>query len=211
MTPEQRFHSYITVATVFLMFVVIKYVEPSLKMWGLVKLFLTLLSTFALYSLLATILLSLSRNWLWLKKHLLGASFLNGTWVGSFKNHQGVEIFTVEFFEQTISSLVIRGEAFNSNGDSHAQWVSKATFINSSDGILTYTYTCDKSDDKSTFQGIGVFNFERQDSHLPPKYIKGYSTDIVDGIRTHNREKKITDKLLDLEDAFNRAKAKGSA
>ncbi|AGH81193.1 hypothetical protein PCNPT3_06265 [Psychromonas sp. CNPT3] len=206
MTSEHKFHLYVTVATVMVMYFMIENVAPFLNEFGVAKPIVTLLSTVGIYNLFVKTLSSLARNWLWLKKYLLGATFLNGTWVGEFKGSNNEKIITVEAFDQTLNHLVIRGESFKENGESYAQWISKATFINETDGVLTYTYTCDKDDDKSTFQGVCVFNFERAAAHLPPTYIKGYSTDVIDGVRTSNREKKIDDKLLPLLEAFELAK-----
>ncbi|WP_143247541.1 hypothetical protein [Agaribacterium haliotis] len=166
----------------------------------------SLLSAFGLYGLFAKTLNSFARKWPWLKRHLLGPSYLAGTWAGKFVNTQGEEKITVEYFEQTISSLTIRGEAFNTDGTTYAQWTSVATSINASDGILTYTYTCDSHIDYSTFQGIGVFSFERKAPNLPPTFIKGYSADITDGVKTENREKRIADELLDSHEAYEIAK-----
>ncbi len=113
---------------------------------------------------------------------------------------------TIAIRYQTISSLTIRGEAFNSDGTTYAQWTSVASSINANDGVLTYTYTCDSNVDYSTFQGIGVFKLERKGSHLPPTYIKGYSADIKDGVKTENREKRISEELLELHEAYQLAK-----
>src|SRR5690606_3137476 len=132
--------------------------------------------------------------------------YLDGTWVGKFVTDSCDQKITVEFFEQTISSLIIRGEAFNSDGTTYAQWTSVAASINATDSVLTYTYTCDSSVDYSTFQGIGVFKFERKGSHCPPTYIKGYAVDTKDGVKTENREKRISEGLLELHEAYNLAK-----
>jgi hypothetical protein len=210
MTPEQKFHSYVTSATVFLMYLVVELLLPFLDKIGndsvYVKPIISALSAIGMYTLLAVILNVLSRRSISLKKHLLGSSFLNGTWVGKFVNTRGEVKITVEIFEQTISSLVIRGDAFNEDGTSYASWVSTSSTINSNDGVLTYTYTCDSFMDYSVFQGIGVFKFERKGEYLPPTYIKGYSVDITDGVKTENREKKISDSLYELHEAYLIAK-----
>ena len=206
MTPEQKFNSYVTVATIMVMYLMIDNIAPLLNKFGIAKPIVTLLSAVGVYNLFAKILSSMTRNLLPVKKHLLGASFLNGTWAGEIKGANNEKIITVEFFEQTLNHLVIRGEAFKENGDSYAQWISKATFINESDGVLTYTYSCDKNDDNSSFQGVCVFNFERSSSHVAPNYIKGYSTDVVDGVRGCNREFRISEELLTLSKALELAK-----
>ena len=210
MTPEQKFYGYVTTATIIVMYFIIIKLVPALDNFqdgaAYLKHIVSILSAFGVYNLLAKILSTAARNWKWLKKHLLGSSYVDGTWAGKFTTDNNEEKITVEFFEQTISSLTIRGEAFNSDGTTYAQWTSVASSINAIDGVLTYTYTCDSNVEYSTFQGIGVFKFERKGAHLPPIFIKGYSVDIKDGVKFENREKKISDDLLELEEAYTRAK-----
>lgn len=210
MTPEHKFHSYVTTLTIIVMYFIVAELVPMIDTAGTsatyLKPLVSVLSAFGLYGLFAKILNSVARNWIWLKKHLLGPSYLSGTWAGKFMNEQGEEKVTVEIFEQTISSLTIRGEAFNADGSTYAQWTSIAASVNESSGVLTYTYTCDSHIDYSTFQGIGVFSFERKGPHLPPNFIKGYSADIKDGVKTENREKRISEQLLESHEAYELAK-----
>ncbi len=211
MSPEKTFHSYVTTATIFVMYILITKLFPEIDNVGTASeylmLVITIFSAFGVYNLLAKLLLSIARNWKWLKKHLLGATYLDGTWAGEFINSKDEKITTIEVFEQTISSLIIRGEAFYEDGTTYAQWTSVACSINSQDGVLTYTYTCDSSKDYSIFQGLGVFKFERKASHLAPMFIKGYSVDIPVGVKTENRERKISDDLHELHEAFEMVKA----
>lgn len=207
MTPEQKFHSYVTSVTVFVMYFLIEKLTPYFNQIehgsDYIKPIVSILSAFGVYTLLAQLLITVSRNWQWLNKFLLGANYLNGTWVGNFTNNRGEKKITVEFFEQNLSSLVIRGESFNiEDGSTYAQWTSTASSINVVDGVLTYTYTCDSNVDYSTGQGIGVFKFEREGSHMPPTFIKGYSVDITDGVKSENREKKISDNLYELQEIY---------
>jgi hypothetical protein len=210
MSPEHKFHSYVTTATIVTMYFLVSELVPILDNFSSGAIYLkpvvSILSAFGIYGLLAKLLNAIARNWKWVKKHLLGPNYLDGTWAGKFTNGNGEEKITIEFFEQTISSLTIRGEAFNSDGTTYAQWTSVASSINANDGVLTYTYTCDSNVDYSTFQGIGVFKLERKGSHLPPTYIKGYSADIKDGVKTENREKRISEELLELHEAYQLAK-----
>ncbi|WDE06723.1 hypothetical protein SG34_007410 [Thalassomonas viridans] len=208
MQSEHKFHSYITVFTVVVMYFMIQRVAPLINGYDIAKPVAAFISAVGIYNIFAKILLAISRNWLWLKKHFLGASFVNGTWVGKFTNSNNETIFTVEYFDQTLNYLVIRGEAFRENGESYAQWLSKATHINEADGVLTYTYTCDKDEVKSTMQGVCVFSFQREAAHLPPSFMKGYSADLVDGVRDSNSETKVSDSLVPLQEAITLAKEK---
>ena len=210
MTPEYKFHTYITGLTVALMYLVITEIIPIFEgmHFGSISVqpVIAMLSTAGIYGTLQGILLKVSRNVNWFKKHLLGASYLNGTWIGKFTIENDEPILVVETFEQTISSLKIRGIAFHENGKMFAQWESVAESIKEREGVLTYTYSCTRNRDVYSIEGIAVFRFQRPDIHLPPTHLSGYSADLTDGIRNENSEKKVSDKLLPVGKAFEMAK-----
>ncbi len=210
MKPEHRFHSYVTAATVTVMFLAIQHLTPLL---GSPSESLTLLApvggllvSVGVYKLLATLLQAAARRIKLVKRHLLGANYLNGTWVGRFRTRDGEPIYTVEHFEQTLSSLQVRGQAFRESGESYAYWNSTSETIDEKAGLLTYTYHCDRNDDRSSFQGVCVLQLERADESSPAIRMRGYSADLVDGVRTENREAKVTEDLIDFEDGLKRAK-----
>lgn len=211
MKPEHRFHSYVTTATVLVMFYFIKHVVPLLTISPVVDEFLkpavSLLTSVGIYKLLAGLLLTTARRLKCVKRFMLGASYMNGTWIGSFQTESGETIHTVEHFEQTISSLKIRGQAFNSSGSSYAYWNSVSETIDEVSGLLSYTYNCNKNSEKGSFQGVGVFHFERSDESCAPSKIRGYSADLVDGLRTENRERKVSEELISFEEALLAARS----
>lgn len=166
----------------------------------------TLLLSVGVYKFLATSLLGLARKMKFVKRHLLGASYLNGTWIGKFKAADSSVVYTVEHFEQTLSSLKIRGQAFRASGESYAQWNSESETIDETSGLLTYTYNCDKTSDKGSFQGVCVFQFERDDETCGPTRMRGYSADLVDGVRTENSESKISENLVSFAEALREAR-----
>lgn len=206
MKPEHKFHSYVTAATVTVMYFAIQQLPPLLRPESPLATFLepigALLLSVGIYKLLAGILLGFARKLKFVKRHLLGASYVNGTWIGKFKGSDSSIVYTVEHFEQTLSSLKIRGQAFRESGESYAQWTSESETIDEVSGMLTYTYNCDKTNDKGSFQGVCVFQFERKDETCGPMRIRGYSADLVDGNRTENRETKISEDLLPFDEAI---------
>jgi hypothetical protein len=210
MKPEHRFHSYVTAATVLVMFYFIKHVIPLLTfspvLDSLLKPAVAMLASVGVYNILAGLLLQTAKRWRWVKRFMLGASYMNGTWVGKFLSSTSGTIHTVEYFEQTLSSLKIRGEAVDADDNSYAYWNSVSETIDESSGLLSYTYNCDKNSDKGSFQGVAVFHFERRDERCAPHKMRGYSADLVDGKRTENRELKISEKLLPFEVALIEAR-----
>lgn len=209
MKPEHRFHSYITAVTVTTMYFVIQHLSPLLNngVYSYLKPAAALLLSVGVYKLLATTLQSSARKIGLVKRHLLGANYVNGTWVGKFKSSTGALVYTVEHFEQTLSSLKIRGQAYGDSGEPYAQWTSVSETIDEVAGILTYTYNCDKPSEKGSFQGVCVFQFERTNETCGPDRIRGYSADLVDGVRTSNYETKISEELLPFGEAIVKARA----
>jgi hypothetical protein len=201
MNPEHKFHLSVTIVTVIFMFYVIDFVVPRLtfstELNQYIKPVVMIFSTVGVYKILATLFVGLAKHWNWVNRWLLGAHYLGGTWVGSFKSASGEIIRTVEHFEQSLSTLKIRGQAFNELGESYALWNSVSENIDAVSGLLTYTYRCDKDSEKNSFQGIGVFHFQRADSSCAPTSIRGYSADLIDGKRTQNEERKYSEKLID--------------
>ncbi len=208
MKPEHRFHSYVTAATITAMYFVIQHLLSLIdeSTYPYLKPASALLLSVGVYKLLATTLQSTARKINFVKRHLLGANYVNGTWVGKFKASDGAFAYTVEHFEQTLSSLQIRGEAYRESGEPYAQWISLSETIDEMAGSLTYTYNCDKPSDKGSFQGVCVFQFERSNETCGPDRIRGYSADLVDGVRTPNYETKISEELLPFGKALTKAR-----
>jgi hypothetical protein len=205
--PEHRFHFYIATLTVAIMFMILQYLLPLLPISGqaaeVARPIVSILITFSIYGTLVKLGSTLARSIGFVKRHLLGAYYLNGTWVGQLQNKDGSNVLTVEFFEQTLATLKIRGFALDSAGRVQSEWLSTAESINAQDGVLTYTYTCDQNHKKSSFQGIAVFMFERLSEVDAPTGLVGYSADLIDGYRSVNRERKVDDKLLLVEQVWN--------
>jgi hypothetical protein len=206
MKPEHRFHAFVTSTTVLVMYYFIQHLVPMLHFSPpfdhVIKPVASLLSAVGIYKTLASFLLLLTRRWKWVMRWFLGSSYLNGTWIGKFHTSTGEVIFTVEHFEQTLSSLKIRGQAFHAGGSSYAYWNSVSESIDEAAGLLSYAYNCDKNAENNSFQGIGVFHFERRNERSAPYIIHGYSADLVDGERSENTESKISENLIPFKEAL---------
>ena len=205
-TPEHRFHSYVTAATVMVMLAVIKFAVPLLQQLETVMVALSsaaaLLLSFGVYNSFAGLLMGRLRRWKWVKRWLLGPSLVNGTWVGKFEAEHGSTVYTVEHFEQGLSTLTIRGEAQYPDGTWYARWRSTAVAVDEAAGRLTYVYRCDRATQKSSFDGVCDFSFQRKDSVSAPTEMIGFSADLTDGLRTQNRERRYSEDLLNFDDVF---------
>lgn len=213
MRPEHKFHSYITAATVTVMYFVITGVLPRLTLSppleALAKPIGSLFLSVGIYRLFATFMGSASRRLKFLKRHLLGPRYVNGTWIGKFHAADDTMVFSIEHFEQSLTTLKIRGQAFRASGELYAYWNSISESIDDAAGTLTFTYTCDKGSDKASFQGVCFFQFERGDETMAPTAIRGYSADLIDGIRTENRETRLSEDLLPFDEALSKALKQG--
>jgi hypothetical protein len=207
MKAEQRFHTYVTAATITVMYFVIQHGAPVVS--GLDPTFARFLAPLAalllsvgIYKTLASSLLKITRRWKFIKRWMLGASYINGTWVGKFSAEHGAVVYTVEHFEQDLSGLNIRGQGQRADGTWYADWESEAANIDERAGKLTYIYTCQKHELSNPFHGVCEFHFQRADAESRPTAMHGFSADLPDGRPTKNNERQVSEDLLPYEEAF---------
>jgi hypothetical protein len=210
MTPETRLNSVVLGVTVSVIFGVLTFILPNVQ--GLttapylipaVTWLIALLASVGTYKSAASYFAKFAQKVSFVERWLLGGAYIKGTWVGAYREENGVIRYIVEHHEQTLSSLIVRGWAYTDQGLEHASWCSDAASINLEKGILIYEYGCDLL--KRSDRGIGVFNFVRDSPDSAPTHIKGYSADLTDGIRTPSREKKLSSSFLHPDQAFHEA------
>jgi hypothetical protein len=158
------------------------------------------------YKILSLVLAKLLRKSEWLKRFILGPSYLNGTWVGWFIGHNKDVRYIVEVFEQDLGGVNTRGMSFNEAGETHGEWRSEATLIDPVKGQLLYTCSADILTADVPFRSIAVFNFERRGSDDPPHALDGHVADVHDGVRLEIREVKIASTLLGFREALPKAR-----
>jgi hypothetical protein len=152
------------------------------------------------HKLLARLLISVVDHIPYLKSFIYGPVYMEGTWIGYFGGT--IPKWSVEHFEQKLSGIVIRGWTETADGKTYAQWTSKAVSVDGEHGILIYTYEVDVFGVKNTQQGIEIFRFERSKYWKAPMQISEYSADLIDGIRSENREFKISNELMKVNSAM---------
>jgi hypothetical protein len=204
------FQFWITLATIAVMFVIIRHVLPLIPTnptaYGVsLDVGITFLSSIGAYQSIARLLMLLFDHCPHVRKFVLGPSFVAGTWIGCYRDKAGEPRFTVEIFEQSLDRTIVRGWAFGSDKKLQADWVSDAVEVYPISGMLRYSYNCQLYSFKTAHQGIAVFSFDRRTYKDPPIKMIGYSADLTDGDRTQNHEEKIDDKGMVLEVALERA------
>jgi hypothetical protein len=186
MTPEGKFHAYVTTATVAVMFVAVTWIQPWLR--GLpitAQAFVaavTLLATRSIYELLASILHRLARRSLTLNRWLLGPGYLRGTWVGSLIGKGGDTRILVEHYDQDLEGLVVRGRSYTQTGDPHAEWHTLATRVQPKEGLLFCFYLTRIYTHTSPAEGVGRYQFVLGKGSNGPVGLSGHVVDTDNGI-----------------------------
>lgn len=198
-----------TVLTVTLMFFAIGFVAPWVRELPIPQAVAAwaggAVISLGSYKLIASGLFTIFQRSLWLRKFVLGTSFLEGTWVGHYV-HQGMHRFTKEFFDQESGTTKILGREFDDKGATRARWHSDAVSIDIENMQLVYTYTCDVFESKNQQQGFASFTLVVPRKRAPANVLDGYSADLIDGDRDPNKEYKISDGIVSDEDALKEAR-----
>jgi hypothetical protein len=209
MNPESKFHLFVATSTLVVMYYIVTFGVPLLERHvpfpAITLPGLTALTSIGAYNFVAGLLRLIIAKSRLIKSWLLGNRYIEGTWIGKF-HKDNVFIYTVEHFEQTLSTLKIRGEGYYESGKRYARWSSIAENIDELGGQVYFTYSCDRDEDKASFEGVAKFSFQRDDATASPDVISGYSADLIDGARTANTEKRISRGFILFKQALERAK-----
>jgi hypothetical protein len=204
-----RLAALATVLTVTLMFFAIGFVAPWVRELPIPQAVAAWAGGAVLslgsYKLIASGLFAIFRRSLWLRKFVLGTSFLEGTWVGHYV-HQGMHRFTKEDFDQERGTTKILGREFDDKGVTRASWSSDAVSIDIEKMQLIYAYTCNVFGSKNQQQGLAFFRLVVPRKGAPANVLDGYSADLIDGDRDPNKEYKISDGKVSDEDALKEAR-----
>jgi hypothetical protein len=140
------------------------------------------LGSLGLYRVLAVALTVLANKWTWLLRLVLGPRFLRGTWIGRLRTKTGQPRLVVEHYDQTLSSLVIRGQSFLTSRELDATWYTHAAQIDEHSGVLYCFYSSNVLAKHYPVEGIGCLTFDRADSGMAPTGMSGYSIDSDAGL-----------------------------
>lgn len=129
----------------------------------------------------------------WAKKWVFGSSYLDGTWVGSYRGLNGEPRYYIEKFEQDFDSLIIRSECYKEDLSFKGTWISTDVSINVDKGQLAYTYETNMKENTHENIGFSTFEFERDRKDKPPKRLYGFSSDLHVGKKIASVEVKVED------------------
>lgn len=210
MSPETKFHATVLGFTVSIMFAMLTVIIPWLEHAPVLGLYagtvIVLFASAGAYGTLSKGLLFLLGRVRWLKAFILGARYMEGTWVGFFRGHGGHLRYVVEIVEQDLSSLRMSGRSYTDAGELHGQWSTDAVSIDAERGRLIFASSADFLTRGTTDQCVGVFHLERPSPGSAATAIEGYVADLVDGVRIATREEKVSSKHLGFEEALQKAR-----
>ena len=202
-----KFHSIVISLSTLIYFSVYEEASKLIQIHPIYKIALSSLATLSLYRIIAGLLSKIFDRVRPLRKWILGASYMEGTWIGFYIGVSGQPRFIIERYEQDIYKTVVRGHAYKEDKSYHTIWTSKPASINLEAGEISYMYELKGISDKTNGNGIAFFNFVRDGQDSPPRELKGFSADLQnDGKRSRSNEKKLSDdhKIDDIT-ALNKA------
>lgn len=176
--------------------------DPPLRLGSLL---VSLLLSVGIYRLVALALTSAFGKYRWLRRLFLGREFIEGTWIGHyFVEGDNAHRYTVEHISQTTDAISVEGTEFHADGTIRSTWQSDTAAVVDSSRRLVYAYRCTILGAHS-HQGLAEFNLVRVKPHEAPKHLDGWAADLIDGKKDPNRERKLSDGLLNKDEAFRQA------
>lgn len=160
----------------------------------------------SIYRLINALFMAAFRNVKLLKKFILGASYMEGTWVGFFVGHNNNIRYLVESFEQDLSLLKVRGRVYRDDFTYHSSHISTDASIDTVNGRLSYSYDADAILNTHINPGLARFELVRKGREKMPHHIVGYSSDLFHSKKLTAFQDKVSDSTaLELSVALSEA------
>ncbi|MEZ8861870.1 hypothetical protein [Vibrio sp. 10N.247.311.51] len=206
MSPEIKFHSYVTSVTTLIVFTLWSFALQKVQSYPALSVVIAGVFTLGIYGMVNAILLAIFRNFKWFKKFILGATYMEGTWVGFFVGHQGKIRYLVESFDQDLSLLKVRGRVYRDDFSYHSSHTSTDATVDIVNGKLSYSYDADAIPNTHINAGLARFELVRNSREKPAHHIVGYSSDLFHSKKLTAFEDKISESTsVELEQALAKA------
>lgn len=177
MSPEIKFHSFVTSFTTLVVFSLWVYLQTLIDKYPIISIIIASIFTLGIYRLINTMLMAFFRNCQPFKKFILGPTYMEGTWVGFFVGHNNIR-YLVETFEQDLSLLKIRGRVYREDFTFHGSHISTNASLDIVSGHLSYSYDADTIPNTHINAGLARFTLDRDSREQAPHRIIGYSSDL---------------------------------
>jgi hypothetical protein len=192
MSPEVKFHSFVTSLTTLVVFSLWVYLQTLIDKYPIISIIIASIFTIGMYRLINTILMTIFRNSKILKKFILGPAYMEGTWVGFFVGHNNIR-YLVETFEQDLSLLKIRGRVYREDFTFHGSHISTNASLDIVSGHLSYSYDADTIPNTHINAGLARFTLDRDGREQAPYRIIGYSSDLFNPTKLQAFQEKYSD------------------
>lgn len=199
MTPLAKFNSFVVTATTIIMYVlwlgIKKYVDVNSD-WIVLITILTAATSLGFYRCVTNILKWLFQKFRFIKKIILGDSYLEGTWVGFFASNDGSIRYLYEIYEQDLDGIVISGHSFKMNKEFHGKWNVSMPCVDLKNRKITYCYEADMIKNLFINPGIASFTMKKSKGSKYYNKMQGFSSDLFYPGKLWAIEEKIKDEFL---------------
>lgn len=175
MPPERKFNALVLSITLAIMTAAITYL-PALTEERISKpleIAISILTGTGLYEALSRLIEFLLNRSAFLKRKVLGASYLDGKWAGYWINRAGKPRFVVELVRQDWSFVVMTGRAFDENYEPYGHWESMTALVDGERGVMRGVFSGDIGG--RHYDSVITFRFEGN----PPELLSGFVADAV--------------------------------
>jgi len=149
---------------------------------------------FGFFHVFAKVIIYLSNRINIVKRLILGASYVEGVWVGYY--YLGDErrlVFCIEQIEQSLDDVVIVGEAYYEDKSYRGSWSSNdLVSIDVSNYSLVYLYSTDFVNPSFSNLGVANFRLQRRGHSTCPERLIGYTMNVGSKSKDITVEKKLS-------------------
>lgn len=229
-TSLERFYAWVSITTVFILFLVIKDFAPAIRdflqqhrldlqlgSFSISELLLSVAGSFTIYKVLYHTLTGLWNRG-WLKRKFLTHAYIEGTWVGFYRRQNGTNdetYFAVDHYKQPIGYVGISGKGYFPDKTAAAEWESLSSYFadnTSQGGSVSLEFLCDvglqgaraaKAHQTNAVTKL-TFSTDGKNS-TAQQFANGETTNLIDGKKFEVHLKKISDRFLTPERQFDKA------
>ena len=175
MPPERKFNAFILSITLAIMAAALTYL-PALTHESVAKpleIAVSVLTGTGLYEALSRLVEFLFRRSKFLKRLILGSSYVEGKWAGYWISRSGQPRFVIEHIRQDWSTVIMTGLAFDEKMSPYGHWQSASAAVDGERGDLRGVFSGDIGG--RHYDSIITFRLEGK----PPCRMTGFVADTV--------------------------------
>lgn len=210
MSPIAKFNSLVvavTTAIMYFLWILISKISPDFfgKNW-LITNVVAILSSLGFYRLLTSVMKRLFIEIRFIKKIVLGDSYLEGTWVGFYISETREVRYLYETYEQSLEDVLISGYSYKKDKAMHGKWTALNPIIDCKKKSITYYYETEMVERTNKGQGFASFSLQKTKGSKKYDMMQGFSSDLNQTTKVNAIEVKISEECLnDLNEILQKA------